>query len=391
MATPQASRLRSRSGFGGSAVLLLSAAAVLTVQQRWVFVPGPAARAPAGHDSTKALTTAGASAAAAVLASPFAARAEDAGGASGDWFDPFVNFTASVIDGIDGAVGSAGLAIILYTLLVKLVTFPLQQPALRTSALLQLISPQVDEIKKKNKNDEDASNRTLRKLYAKVGLNPFSAFFPILIQLPVFVALFRAIGKLASQDAHFKDPFLWIPSLAGPVASGKPSLDWLLKTQSADHFEPLVGWHDAGLYIILPVMVILSQLLTQRLTTNSQDSAATSALFPIFIGISTLVSPAGLGLYWFTNNLLSAGQMKLAQDQVAEEFPDYKRIKDIADAKGPQDGARYTRDSPFLEDPEAVKKSVEELEEGEGQVYAKPPNTRRARRARASSKPKGKK
>lgn len=72
----------------------------------------------------------------------------------------------------------------------------------------------------------------------QVGLNPFAAFLPILFQLPIFIALFRAIGKLAAQDEHFKEmlgvvsawwcacgvceePFLWIPSLAGPVESGR--------------------------------------------------------------------------------------------------------------------------------------------------------------------------
>ena len=151
----------------------------------------------------------------------------------------------------DGVVGSAGFAIVLYTIIIKVATFPLQQPALRTSALMQLLSPQTDEIERRYPLDEEGRGRTLRELYGKVGLNPFAAFLPILFQLPVFIALFRAIGKLASQDEHFKEgrktvgccrvaevcrhrsvrfarlqprrqePFLWIPSLAGPVASGR--------------------------------------------------------------------------------------------------------------------------------------------------------------------------
>lgn len=141
----------------------------------------------------------------AALMTPLAAHAED-GGDSGDWFEPFVDFNANIIEGIDGLVGSAGFAIVLYTMIIKVATFPLQQPALRTSALMQLLSPQTDEIERKYPLDEEGRGRTLRELYGKVGLNPFAAFLPILFQLPIFIALFRAIGKLASQDEHFKEP-----------------------------------------------------------------------------------------------------------------------------------------------------------------------------------------
>ena len=139
----------------------------------------------------------------AALLTPVAAHAEDPQG--GDWFEPFVDINAKIIEGIDGVVGSAGFAIVLYTIIIKVATFPLQQPALRTSALMQLLSPQTDEIERRYPLDEEGRGRTLRELYGKVGLNPFAAFLPILFQLPVFIALFRAIGKLASQDEHFKE------------------------------------------------------------------------------------------------------------------------------------------------------------------------------------------
>lgn len=283
-------------------------------------------------------------------------------GAGGDWFDTFVNLNANVIASIDAVVGSAGVAIILYTVLVKAITYPLSQPALRTSAMLQLVSPQVQLIQLKYKENDELKNSMLRRLYAEVGVEPVSALLPIFVQLPVFIGLFRAIGKLASQDDHFKESFLWIPSLAGPVAPGRPSLDWLLKSQFSDHFEPLVGWHDAGLYCCLPIIVVLSQIFTQRMSSTQQDQGAAEIVFPLFIGISTLVSPAGLGLYWLTNNLLTGGQMSLVQQQIGEEMPEYKRIRDTARENAPADGVRYTRESPFMQDSEAVRESVAALE-----------------------------
>ncbi|CAE7204024.1 ALB3.2, partial [Symbiodinium natans] len=278
---------------------------------------------PGGSESwTKA-------AVATLLAVPTAAVAED----GGDWFDPFVSLNANIIEAIDSVIGSAGAAVILYTIFIKVVTFPLQQPALRTTAMLQMLTPQLDEINRQYADDEDKKGKLLRELYAKVGLNPFLSLVPILFQIPLFVALFRAIGRLADQDDHFKEPFLWIPSLAGPVSQGKPSLDWLLKTRSSEAFEPLVGWQDAAMYCVLPLLVFVAQFLSSRLSSSSSENSTNGVLFPLFIGISTLVSPSGVGVYWLTNTVLTTAQMKVTQDEVAEEFPEYKKIKDEVDAK----------------------------------------------------------
>lgn len=348
-----------------------------------------AAKEPTASDAAR--WTSYAAVAALLLVAAPALAAGDA--SSSDWFQPFVDLNANLIDGIDGLLGSAGAAILVYTLLIKVVTFPLSQPALRTSAILQLISPQIQTIQRQNKNDETTQNLKLKRLYDEVGVNPLSALLPILVQLPIFVGLFRAIGQLARQDDHFKEPFLWIPSLSGPVASGNPTLDWLLKSQAADHFEPLVGWHDAGLYCVLPVIVILSQVLAGRMSSSdaNQDQTATSFVFPTFVGISTLVSPSGLGLYWLFNNLLTAGQMALVQQQVGEELPEYKKVRDAylkEQEEADTEGVRYTRESPFLKNSEVVEQSVAAIEERtSGNVTSgAPPTTRKSKRSKEKVK-----
>lgn len=338
----------------------------------------PPARAPTAPPEVAGAVLLATGVAAALPSSAVAADAVPA--SSGDWFDPVVSLIAWLIDGLDSVVGSAGLSIVLFTILVKAVTFPLNQAALRSSALLQLLQPQVQQIELENKNDDERKRSLLKKLYESVGLNPLSALLPILLQLPIFIALFRAIGRLASQDPHFKEPFLWIPSLAGPVESGRPSLDWLWKTQSADHFEPLVGWHDAQMYLILPVIVVFSQFINGKASSTKEEDGWIQLVFPVFIGITTLVSPAGLGVYWSLNNFLSTGQMVLVQQMVAAEFPELKRVKEEA-AKDPTQSLRYTRQSPFQQENAAVAQSVAKLEEPE---VAKA-SSRKARRAQAKS------
>jgi len=241
-------------------------------------------------------------------------------------WETFVNLNANVIIGIDSVIGSAGLAILFYTILTKAVTYPFYQGALRTNALMRIISPQVKQIQRQYEDDEQSKQRMIAALYEKVGVNPQVGLFITFAQLPIFLALYYAIKKLALADAHFKEPFLWIPSLAGPAESGSPSLDWLLSSKSASGFEPQVGWFDAGRYLILPIVLVATQLSLAKLTSAQKEPDALTLTFPWIVGISTLVSPQGIGIYWLTNSVLTAVQTQRARSEVSEEFPEFSEV-----------------------------------------------------------------
>ena len=120
------------------------------------------------------------------------------------------------------------------------------------------------------------------------------------------------------------------------------------------------------------------------MAASSRETNTATVLAPLFIAISTLVSPQGVGIYWFTNTLLTTGQMKLTQNQVADEFPEYKKIKDTVDAEG--DGMRYTRKSPFKKNDLAAK-AVEDLENPpEKKAASKPKSRSERRKSRGKSK-----
>merc|ERR1719253_922961 len=273
--------------------------------------------------------------------------AEAAAESSGDWFDPFVNFNAGIIAGIDdvlenkvGIPNTFGVAIIIYTVLIKALTFPLNNTALRSNAMMQLVNPKVKQIQAKYANDKETQNRMLLRLYDDTGINPLGGCIPSIIQLPIFISLYRAINRLAEKDTHFQEPFPWIPNLAGPVEAGKPSLDWLLKSSSDASFVPLIGsWEEAALYCILPVLLVVSQYFTAAASTPSSSSdeggPATwiTGLFPLIIGYTSLVSPAGLGVYWLFNNALTGLQTQFIRNGLSEEFPEYKKLMDGSAAR----------------------------------------------------------
>lgn len=306
------------------------------------------------------------------------AFAEDGGG---DWFSPVVNLNASIIAAFDTVVGP-GLAVVLYSLLIKLVTLPLNQASLRATAILQLIAPQVKEIENRFKDDDKGKNNMLLRLYKSVGFDPASGiafFLPVFLQLPIFISLFRAIGQLASKDATFRQPFLWIPDLSGPVAVGKPGLNWLLQSKSFDQFEPLVGWDAAGAYLIMPIVIIAAQVIPQKFGTLKAEDSFLTTFFPLFIGFSTLVSPQAVGIYWLVNSIVTTVQQQVVQQQVVAEYPGYKAILDVA-AEGASE-IRDTRKGEFPEQAQAVKDSVDALMP-KTETIVDTPQTRAGRRAK---------
>jgi len=308
----------------------------------------------------------------------------------GDWFDPFVNFNAGIIEGIDGVVGSAGLAIVLYTLLVKVVTFPVNQISSRTNAVFQALQPQMQEIQKRYEREEiteEMSGKLLNQLYSEYSIFPLSGLLlPLIVQLPVFVALFRAIGKLAAQDVHFREGFLWIPSLAGPSEFGKPTLDWLLKTRTPEQFEPLIGWQDAGFFCLTPVLLIVVQLLSMRIVPAPGNQGWTTYLFSLFIGISSLVSPQAVSVYWLVNTACTGGQQLLVRGQIEEEFPGLMQAAEKAQEES--GGIRYTRTSTLNPESQAETQASKDITARVKEMQPAAPRTRPARRkaAAASSK-----
>lgn len=257
-----------------------------------------------------------------------------------DWFTPVAQLNAGVLQGLDDLLtdtlkipNSFGYAIIIFTAVIKLITYPLNASALRASALMQLIQPKVKQINERYKNDSETMNRMMLRLYDDCGVNPLGGCLPSLIQLPIFLSLYRALSALAQDSPKFQEPFLFIPSLAGPAVPGQPGMDWLLKSKFEDHFEPMIGWDDAPKYIVLPITIVITTYFTTKLSSpataqSGGPAGAVTALIPLLIGYSTLVSPSGLGIYWLSNNVFTALQTFIIRQGLKSEFPEYAKMLD---------------------------------------------------------------
>ena len=223
---------------------------------------------------------------------------------------------------------------------------------------MKALKPYQNEIKERFKDNEDARNRATAKLFEDANQNPLSGCLTSLAQLPILLGLYRGINLLA-KDGELQEPFLFIPSLEGPV--GPPDyrgLDWLLKgwTAGVDGGLPVpsMGWETTLAFLIMPLTLVLLQSVTMSTLQQPVDdnmgeeekqtleqSQRIFKFLPLLIGFFSIQVPAGLTIYWFTSNcftLLQSLGVKayFAANPPEIELPDYwdtalESGKDFAD------------------------------------------------------------
>ena len=237
---------------------------------------------------------------------------------------------------------------------VRTALLPLSFQQTKTSEYIKVLKPYQDEIKIKYKDNKDMMNRATAKLYEDANTNPLSGCLVSILQFPILIGLYRSISLLA-REGTLEEPFLWIPSLQGPV--GPPDfrgLDWLL--QGWTDFHPAMGWETTLAYLLMPVILVLGQSATMQILTPEMDTSKMSEeekeqtektqgilkFLPLLIGYFSIQVPAGLTIYWFTSNLYTVlqsvavrGYYKANPPQI--ELPDYWDALDNVDTMSPEE------------------------------------------------------
>jgi YidC/Oxa1 family membrane protein insertase len=192
-------------------------------------------------------------------------------------------------------IANYGVAIILLTILVRLLTYPLTQRSMKSMKKFSLIAPQMKEIQEKHANDREQLQEELMKLYKQKGMNPLAAMgggcVPMIIQMPVMIALYFALQT--SIDLRHAPFALWVNDLSAPE----------------DFFS------IAGVPIrLLPLLMGGSMLLQQRLSPAPNADPQQRQMMTLMSVMFTFMFyqfPAGLVLYWFVSNLLGIAQQLL--------------------------------------------------------------------------------
>jgi YidC/Oxa1 family membrane protein insertase len=185
----------------------------------------------------------------------------------------------SVLRTINEVTHNYGITIILLTVCIKLLFAPLQYKSYKSMKDMQVIQPKVLALQEKYKDDRERLNKELIKLYRDQKVNPVGGCLPMLLQMPVFVALFNILYMTIDlRQAPF---FLWIKDLSVP--------------------DP---------FYVLPVIMGATMVLQQKMTPTTLDTtqAKVMLILPIMLTFLFLTFPAGLVLYWVTNNTLTIVQ-----------------------------------------------------------------------------------
>jgi YidC/Oxa1 family membrane protein insertase len=202
---------------------------------------------------------------------------------------------------------SWGVSIVALTVLIKVLTFPLTKTQLESTNKMQAMQPMVKEVQEKYQSNPEVMNQKISELYSENDVNPLAGCLPSLVQIPVFIGLYRAVLNLA-QDNVLDEKFLFLPNLEGPTYGADPAhgTDWLLQWVDG---APALGWEDTIAFVALPVFLVISQVISMQLMQPKDPAAQQNnpvlKLLPLMIGWFALNVPAALTIYWVVNNLVT--------------------------------------------------------------------------------------
>jgi YidC/Oxa1 family membrane protein insertase len=166
-------------------------------------------------------------------------------------------------------------------------------------------------------------NQKISELYQTNSVNPLAGCLPSIVQIPVFIGLYRAVLELAKNN-KLDEAFLFLPSLEGPIYGADPTegSSWLFSNWV--NGAPSLGWDDTLSFLILPVFLVFSQFVSMELMQPKDQSSpaqgnAILKFLPLIIGWFSLNVPSALCLYWVTNNLVTTATTLLIKNSMKME------------------------------------------------------------------------
>jgi len=246
---------------------------------------------------------------------------------SGRVLKPIVIFLEFMIKAFYSFTKNYGLAIILMTVVIKIILHPLTHKSFQSMRRMSALQPKITEIREKYKSNQQQMNREIQALYKREKINPMGGCLPMILQLPIFYALYTLLSGMVELR---NESFLWIKDLSLPdtvatIRASIPLLGYKLGNQ---------GYTDIN---ILPFIMTGTTLLQSKLTSggqSAQQGKMMTYLFPLVFFFIFWNMPSGLVLYWTIQNVLTIGQqyyidykLKKKKSLSAENVPVKKRAK----------------------------------------------------------------
>jgi YidC/Oxa1 family membrane protein insertase len=217
------------------------------------------------------------------------------------WFTFIAKPLFNILYWLDKHIGNWGWSIIILTILIKLILFPLSYKGMISMQKLKDLAPKMQEIRERYKDDAQKMNMKIMELYKKHDANPMGGCLPMLLQIPIFFALYRVfLNAVELQGAPW---ILWIKDLSAQ--------------------DP---------YFILPILMGASMWFQQKITPTTVTDPMQQKIFqwlPVVMTLFFLTFPSGLVLYWLVNNIFTIGQQYI----INRSYENYKRLKKSEEKK----------------------------------------------------------
>jgi YidC/Oxa1 family membrane protein insertase len=200
------------------------------------------------------------------------------------WFSFLAKPLLVVLNFFQRYLNNYGIAIVLITVIIKVIFYPLSTYSMKSMKEMQKIQPQMAALKGKYKNDKEKQNREMMDLYKRHKINPLSGCLPMVLQIPVFIALYEVL--YVAIELRHTPLFLWITDLSAK--------------------DP---------YYVTPVIMGVTMFIQQKMTPTTIDptQAKMMLLMPVIFTFMFLSFPSGLVIYWLINNVLSIAQQYYIQ------------------------------------------------------------------------------
>ena len=236
-------------------------------------------------------------------------------------------------------IGNYGVVIILLTIIVRIVLIPLTISQTKSMAKMQKLQPELKELQKKYKDDKKKLQEETMEFYKKNNVNPLAGCLPLLLQMPVFFALFQALRNPSVIVTKVLGNFSLNGVTSGiktGLAGMMPGVDFsqtgltgLLTSVANPNYNFLwMNLNARDPYYILVILMVATMFFSMKMTTTDSKQSKITYLMPLVFGFISFQFPSGILVYWVTTNIWSIGQQWFVN-----KFVTRKKIKEELEQK----------------------------------------------------------
>ena len=225
--------------------------------------------------------------------------------------EPFALAIGFLLSFVYGYVPSYGASIAILTVIINIIIFPLTLRQTRSTKRMQDVQPELKRLQKKHKDNKEELNKEIAAFYKEKGINPLGCVVPLLVQMPVWFALFRVL----------REPLLFIPKSQSLFLDLENNVNILFFNMDLQiPASEISNWIERVPYIIVILMVVATALFQQKQITKKQGKSDNpqaqqmqmiGKVMPVFFGFISWTLPSGLVIYFLTGNIFRIGQQAL--------------------------------------------------------------------------------